>query len=176
MYQNNIKYRITGALVLIGLAVIVLPFFLDGSGYQEIRQIQTMPIEPEPEPATAIAIEIVDISDPDIINFGVVDLLPEVTPRPNDPPQANTNLLNDNKLPKAWSVQIGLFKNRQNANRLHDKYQSAGYNVYVVSTDREHRVMAGPVFNRDQALHLKAELLDKFKQNDLFLVLYEVEE
>ena len=73
-------------------------------------------------------------------------------------------------------MQIGHFTNRQNANRLHAKYQSAGYNVYMVSTDEEHRVMAGPVFNRDQALHLKAELLKKFKQNDLFLVQYEIEQ
>ena len=68
-------------MVLIGLAVIILPFFLDGSGYQEIRQIQAMPIEPEP--ATAIAVEIVDVSDPDIVSVSIVDPLPEVTPQPN---------------------------------------------------------------------------------------------
>lgn len=133
-----------------------------------------MPIEPAP--ARAIAVEIVDVSDPDIVSVSIVDPLPEVTPQPNDPPQANTSLLNANELPKAWSVQIGHFTNRQNANKLHAKYQSAGYNVYMVSTDEEHRVMAGPVFNRDQALHLKAELLEKFKQNDLFLVQYEIEQ
>jgi DedD protein len=168
-----VKYRIIGALLLLGLAVIILPFFLDGAGYQEIRQVQAIPAEPEP--ASVFAVETVDISDPELVSISVTDHASSVEPQRTEP-ETDTSLLAVNGLPQGWSVQMGHFKNQQNAIRLQVKYQAAGYKVYVVPAGESYRVLAGPVLNRDQALHLKAELLDQFKQSDLFVVRYELEQ
>ena len=170
LLEDHIKYRIIGSLVLLALAVIILPFFLDGAGYQETQKIPPLHTEPEPEPAAFIEVETVDVSDPDLVSITAPETTAPVTPATTD-----NQLLGTDGLPQGWLVQLASFKNQQNAKQLQSKLQATGIKAYLQPKGEVFRVLAGPVLTKEHALQLKAELLEKFKLSGI-VVLYEMDQ
>lgn len=65
--------------------------------------------------------------------------------------------------PKAWCVQLGTFRNVNNANALIKKLRKKGYDAYtrpILDKDGKHllRVYVGPEIQKDSAIQLKEEL------------------
>ncbi|MFO1468075.1 MAG: SPOR domain-containing protein [Steroidobacteraceae bacterium] len=57
-----------------------------------------------------------------------------------------------------WSVQLGSFANRPNAEKLAQALRGKGIRVYVTSVGGKHRVRAGPFPDRTAAEHAAARL------------------
>jgi len=80
--EPAMKQRLLGAAVIIGLAVIILPLLLDGSGTRDIEEI---PPPPEPETAQTGPIvrdDRVPVPPPRAESEGAAPFEPPVTPEP----------------------------------------------------------------------------------------------
>ena len=171
------KHRIVGSLMLLSLAVIILPFWLDGAGLEEYQSTQQQPAMPEG--GVVNAMENVDPSDSQVIELSpilAVEELPTNTAQADKKAQLDPNddLLNQQGLPNGWVVQLGNFGNRSNAIRLRDKVIKAGFAAYMVPNEALFKVLVGPELNRSKAEVLQKQLKNKFKMAGM-VTLYEVE-
>ena len=170
--EQRLKERLTGTVVLILLAVIVIPLLLDEQRGVENR-ITTTNIPEKPD--DTFTTRLIPIPEQDEILPVEEDA--EDVPAPVDAdgagaaaaaeaapavPDAGAEV--ENKALTGWVVQVGSFS-RKNADKLDDKLRSAGYRAYVVDepvTARDgsllYRVRIGPEALRSEALKLKAEL------------------
>ena len=182
------KHRIVGSLMLLSLAVIILPFWLDGAGLEEyqLTQKSVMPevsnlgvIKPL---GTANVLQNIDPSDRQVIELspvlGVQEALIDTDNTGTAPQKGKLNpdngVINQQGLPNGWVVQLGNFGNRSNATRLKDKLIKAGFAAYMVPNDELFKVLVGPELNRTKAEALQKQLKDKFKMAGM-VTLYEVE-
>lgn len=73
----------------------------------------------------------------------------------------------------AWAVQLGSFKNKNNAQRLADKLRAAGYQAFMREAKSENgsdvqtRVYIGPEYKQASALKLSTELKDQMQLSGL---------
>ena len=180
------KHRIVGSLMLLSLAVIILPFWLDGSGLEEYQLTQQPLIPDVPEVGvieplgTAGLMKDIDPSDQQVIELSPILVVQE--------PHTNTansttkkgklnpddGVINQQGLPDGWVVQLGNFGNRSNATRLKDKLIKAGFAAYMVPNGTLFKVLVGPELNRSKAEALQKQLKNKFKMAGM-VTLYEVE-
>jgi len=179
MVTSSVKERLTGALILIIVVVIVVPELFSGRAEQKpstdapdaqsaddgppLRsytlelgggpaQPETQDqVEPAPEPAPAMqaAPEAVDVPVPEA-PVAVVE-----QPAVEQPaPAASTT--------RGWWVQLGSFSARSNADRLRGTLSAAGYSMVVSPTQSKgkelFRVRAGPVADREAAVALQSRL------------------
>jgi len=177
-----VKHRIVGSLMLLSLAVIILPFWLDGAGrIEDYQSIQQQPAMPEADVMVNV-IENVDPSDLKVIELSPiisVEESPEDTQSSTQSvkkakPEQNDGLLNPQGLPNGWVVQLGNFGNKSNATRLKDKVIKAGFAAYMVPNGALFKVLVGPELNRSKAEALQKQLKNKFKMTGM-VTLYEVE-
>ena len=82
--------------------------------------------------------------------------------------------LTEQGLPKSWAVQVGVFSNRENANRFREQLIKDYYrsDIKMVSSGDKvfAKVFVGPVVNQDQAQKLKVEIDKKYRvQSMVFL-------
>ncbi len=161
------KERIVGALVLVALAVIVLPWILDDDkGNSEFRSR----IPPQPE---APVQNVVDISAArpldELKNEETVIALSANVPESSDatPATSAANRVTAPALPttlndRGFVVQLGSFSNLDNAQKLVARLQAAGHKAYLREEKREGAVMArvleGPHLNRADAEALLPQL------------------
>lgn len=84
--------------------------------------------------------------------------------------------INSNELAKlnstAWVVQMGNFKDKNNARRLADKLRLSGYKAFTkeikaASGNIHTRVYIGPEFQRAQALHLAKKVAEETKMQGI---------
>ena len=172
--EAQVKHRVVGSLVLISLAVIILPFWLDGAGLQE-HQNQTV-VTPEPPVIELAEIETVDPSDTNVIELSPIETVVE----PIDSPQvevvakpSNNSLLNVEGLPNGWLVQLGSFGNEGNATRLTEKLIKAGFNTHMVPKANVYKVLVGPELDRSEAQALQVKLKSQFKMTGI-VIRYEI--
>ena len=173
--EQRLKERLTGIVVLILLAVIVMPLLLDDTREVETRITATnipekpddnfttrlIPI-PEQDEILPVAEEAEDIPAPvDGNDAGSVEAASANEPAPTAP-EARAEL--ENKDLTGWVVQVGSFS-RANSDKLNEQLREAGYRSYVVDapvTAKDgsvlYRVRIGPEVLRSEALKLKAEL------------------
>jgi len=157
------KHRIIGSLMFLSLAVIILPFWLDGAGLEEYKQ--TTPIPEMPQPSELVVIESIDPADP-----AIIELSPIITPAiSSTPEQPTSELLKPNGLPNGWIVQLGSFGKKDNALRLTDKLIKAGFAAYMVPNDTVFRVLVGPELDRSRAEKLQQQLKIQFKMSGIVM-------
>ena len=184
--EQKLKERLTGAVVLVLLAVIVFPLLLDDTRRVDTRITATnIPEKPEDKFTTRL----VPLLEQD-------EILPEaeleeVIPAPADaddatiaeaespvdttPPAPAAAVQPANTDLTGWVVQVGSFS-RANAEKLNEKLREAGYRAYVVDEPVKakdgsllYRVRIGPEVLRSEALKLKAELKKKMKLDGFVL-------
>ena len=140
------KHRIVGSLILLSLAVIILPFWLDGAGLQEYKTMQQPLIPKASELSLDVAsvavnrIKKLDPSDSEILQLSPIPATDKPPIKSKQTQQAvkqakldpNNGVLNAQGLPEGWVVQLGNFGNRANAARLRDKVIKAGFAGYMV--------------------------------------------
>ena len=173
--EQRLKERLTGIVVLILLAVIVMPLLLDDTREVETRITATnipekpddnfttrlIPI-PDQDEILPVAEEAEDIPAPvDGNDAGSVEAASANEPAPTAP-EARAEM--ENKDLTGWVVQVGSFS-RANSDKLNEQLREAGYRSYVVDnpvTAKDgsllYRVRIGPEVLRSEALKLKAEL------------------
>jgi len=184
--EQKLKERLTGAVVLILLAVIVVPLLLDDTRRVDTRISATnIPEKPNDKFTTRL----VPILEQDEILPGAEleeaipapvdakDATIAEAPDPDEPAEAAPDAGAEpaNKDLTGWVVQVGSFS-RANADKLNDQLRQAGYRSYVVDepvTAKDgsllYRVRIGPEVLRSEALKLKAELKKEMKLDGFVL-------
>jgi DedD protein len=148
--EAPLQQRIVGAIVLVTLGVIFIPALLDGSGYKN-RQVQDIEVKDKPEfpPLTQKTIE------------------PVATPLENiekvQQEALEADPVQSQKIPvRAFALQVGTFDNDENAVKMRDKLQKAGYTAFVLEQasngKASYKVRIGPELERSVLEKIKTDI------------------
>jgi len=181
MMERALKERITGAIVLVIFAVLVVPIFLDGEKDtittetvllpgQEEQDMKTVTLNrerSEPIPVAnnaeneSISNQAVEAREPapqpvvkqESARDEQEPIAQPETPAP-EPPVSTTGM---------WAVQLGSFSNKQNAETLAADLRKQGYMAFLSQvangSGQLHRVRIGPQEDRSGAEAMAATLL-----------------
>lgn len=181
------KQRLVGTLVLGSLALILIQLLLDGEGVErpplstEIPPPPVFDTTPLPEPERPIILA--DTQTPDSSSEVPADTAANTTTTPDAnsaTPAASTSepALDAAGLPEAWTVRLGSFGNRANADSLVTRLVAAGHKAYirpVVSAQGTlHGVFVGPVPTRNEAVALQSELKSRFQIDDAIVQRFDI--
>lgn len=94
------------------------------------------------------------------------------------PQSASAPALDASGLPEGWTVRLGSFGNRANADALVARLTAAGHKAYirpvVTGQGTLHGVFVGPVPTRNEAGTLQAELKSRFQISDAIVQRYDI--
>lgn len=158
---SKFQSRLVGTIILVAIGVIFLPDLFDGKKQHYQEQFASIPLQPE----TTAEVEYETIPAPE---FAEVDLPPEpvtvvideskqeeVTAEAieaaNQPLKVEPQPITEPKVGNqdtAWVVQLGVFRNFDNANQLVERLRKAGYQAHVFPKQPQQgdlaRVVVGP--------------------------------
>lgn len=173
--QSPVRYRLVGAVVLTFLAVLVLPWLLDGAGYELLQEVeQPIPDRPEfvaPErPAQPLASR--PAPDAMLDGTGANGSSPAPVPasprspasvRPNAaPPPTAAAPASSASETVGWAVQVGSFGREANAREQVQRLREAGFHAFSERARADGRavwrVKVGPRAERDAALELRDDI------------------
>ena len=164
--KEETRYRVTGSLFLLALAVIGLPMLFDGAGLPA-RELPPVIID-EPLPEVTLAPE----EPPQTDFIARVDALRaevdeegfhrDTETRFGEPVLAPLSDKTD-----VWAVQVASFAEPDNAEGFRARLRDDGYEAFI-STARARgtvrsRVAVGPLLNRKQAESLQNELSARYR-------------
>lgn len=170
MLTEQTRYRITGAVFLLAVAVIAFPMLFDGAG---IEPLELPPVTPEP-------IDVSTLEDgaapPDSAGLLAArdalkaEIDPEGYRRETSTRIGDPVLAEEAAAPPApaaaWAVQMGSFSSRDNAVTLRDRLRADGYDALLSNvkgrSTKLTRVAVGPMIERDTAVRLRRELDDRY--------------
>jgi DedD protein len=200
--ENRIKERLTGALILVALLVVLVPELLSGraprqggDAVPEARPasegppmvVYKLPMMAEPEAKTAgqsvLHVKAADADPPlpapapEAVPVPVPQVPQATPPAPVAPqvasisrpaPAVKAPTATGEKpvgVPaKGWTVQVGSFSRRENAQRYVQELGRKGYGAQVLGGGTLFRVRVGPVADRTEAAALQLRLsADGFK-------------
>lgn len=162
--DTALKHRITGAVILVGLAVLLLPELFSGAGQPPST---TVGLEDSEVPLREVK---VDLTEDAVVEAPIVDEapvpvaapstaqaestveLPSVAPVP--PPVSAPAPATVAPEQGGFFVQVGVFSNRQGAEQVASGLRSKGFKVRIVTAERAqplHRVWVGPAKDRAAA-------------------------
>lgn len=161
----RLRHQLVGALVLLALAVIFIPEFLDGKKAIREDDAALIPVRPatqnaavtlpeQPKVATSAdsdqqaqqdaAVVSADATEAEV-STPAVSVVADDDNAANPPPQG----FKDN----AWVIQLGGFKNTANVRDLVSKLREAGYRSFTRPTQPKQgqitRVYVGPDLSKD---------------------------
>lgn len=181
--DRQLKERVIGAIVLVGVAVLVVPVFLDGPSEesqivsravalpgqsQQQSMMQTVvlnrdrqePVPASKPPAGEVKPEPAKIEPPQPKAETKQEI--SVASQNNDKGAAGTPGIAPESATGMWAVQLGSFSNRQNAERLAADLRAEGYAAFLGKLDTGsgelYRVRIGPQKDRDSAESVAARL------------------
>ena len=187
--ETKLKQRVIGALLITTITVIVLPMLLDGSPEERARINTTIPDAPK------IAIKNLTVQQ---VKEAMLEQetqsaakLPEDIP---DPKLALEEIVEDNvegidteknfqldknNLPVSWSLQLGSFKQKNNAIKLRKSLRDAEYRSYILkanSLDTEvYRVFVGPILSIEKIKGFATDIESDFEMKGQ-VVRYKIED
>lgn len=180
--DNPIRFRLTGAVILIVIAVIFLPWLFDGAGYEHMSGIddpvpdaptfaapdialpserETAPSRPEKARDEARVAELHALENgederEDADNNGGV-----ITPEPLE------QVPESQAIEAGWAVQVGSYRDGDNAREEEARLREAGLAAFIDESEAEgrsiYRVKVGPVAQRNQAQELGEQLKEQFE-------------
>lgn len=179
--REETRYRVTGGLLLLAIAVICLPMLLDGAGLPaqslpDLPMYETLP-EPEPLPAeppeSDFVLRVAELEakvddDGFLTDSGTRFGEPVLTPaggargeggaRPASAPAAAQN--------RAWAVQVASFARAGNAEDFRTRLRRDGYEAFISTARTDARVLSrvavGPLLDRQRAERLQSELSARY--------------
>ncbi len=173
----KLKQRLTGAVILTCLAIIVLPLLLDGTEKERASVVSDIPGPPR--------IELSEISVQDVqrqmeqMEKASEARLPKEVVDETDYEPAPDFILDKNNLPVNWSLQLGSFQNEENATRLRAQLRDQNYRSYILhakTSDGEiYRVFVGPSSSKETLADMSAEIEQKLQLKGR-IVRYRIEE
>ena len=163
--KERTRYRISGSLFLIALAVIFVPFLFDGAG---VKRSVVPPVPDAPDlPPVAVYDEVVPETD---VVERVADLAAEVDDegfttesgeRFGEP--VLRPVTEDTSI---WAVQAAAFARLENAQELRSRLRDAGLEAFLSSTklgvDVMHRVAVGPLLDQEDARSIALRIQREF--------------
>ena len=178
--DRGLKERVIGAVVLVIIAVLVVPIFLDGPSTDaeiitesvslpgqnpQTRKSQTIVLErdrTEPVPANNGGANNKLAATETLKSQPIVGKKPASLPVKGQAKPADSKMLAKVSSTGMWAVQLGSFSNQANANRLAADLRKQGYAAFLSQTQTQsgqlHRVRIGPQKNRDSAEAVAAKL------------------
>lgn len=162
--DEQTRYRITGSLFLIAIAVIVFPMLFDGEGLPQVRIeplefSEETPVVPRREDVApeshliARARELATQTDAE-------GYLSDRGSRLGEPVLSEAD-----EATRVWAVQVASFSDEDNALALRDRLRGDGYEAFISSLKRDDevlsRVAVGPLLNHDDADTLRQDLSDE---------------
>lgn len=173
----KLKQRLTGAVIITSLAVIILPFVLDGS--QEEREQISARIPALPQ------IDIEQITVRDVVSQleqmerASEARLPKEVVDETDYESAPDFIFDENKLPVNWSIQLGSFQNEGNAVRLRAQLREMDHRAYILHARTNegeiYRVFVGPSSSKE-SLQAISETIEADLNLKGRIVRYRIEE
>jgi cell division septation protein DedD len=161
--QERTRYRVTGTLFLLALAVILVPMLFDGEG--------TPSLELPPIDAPTEFADEVPPYDEIVPQTNVVERVAELKAEIDDDGfAADTGtrfgepiLQPASEETTVFAVQAASFGKLENARSFREELRGAGYEAFLstskVDTDRlVHRVAIGPLLSRDDALTMQRDI------------------
>lgn len=109
----NLKQRITGAIVLVALAVIFVPWLLQENKQPDIK-MSVIPARPDAPQVN------------NTINIAPVTLEPSTTQKTSQ---------------AAWTLQLATFSSESNANNLVKRLQAKAYTAYSVKLNTNNKIL-----------------------------------
>ncbi len=182
--ESSLKRRVVGALVLIALAVIIVPAWLDGSARHlrdETAFVVPLPpvtqvSSPEPE-AIGLPLPIADGTIAEAPENAVKKLVPIETPQ-----TAAAEAVSDGGAQAAkpenaggtssdalatWIVQVGSFASEPNALAMVERLREGGLAAFKRDFNSNgeivHRVLVGPYIRQSEADNVKKTIDDKYQ-------------
>ena len=170
LLTEQTRYRITGAVFLVAVAIIAFPMLFDGAG---IDPLELPPVTPEPIDVSALEDA---AAPPDSAGLLAArdaleaEIDPEGYRRETGTRLGDPVLAEETAAPaaptEAWAVQLGSFSSRDNAVALRDRLRADGYDALLsnvkASATKLTRVAVGPMIERDNAVRLRQELDDRY--------------
>ncbi|WP_018861467.1 MULTISPECIES: SPOR domain-containing protein [unclassified Thioalkalivibrio] len=180
--DSPIRFRLTGAVILIVIAVIFLPWLFDGAGYEYMSGIDdpvpdaptfaapdiALPSEREDAPPRAERErgEEVRIADLQALENGEENREDAADNDEADTPEPLTRAPESRAIEAGWAVQVGSYRAGGNAREEESRLRDAGWPAFIDESEAEgrsiYRVKVGPVAQRDEAQKLVEELKDDF--------------
>jgi DedD protein len=182
--ETNLKARILGAVVTVLALALVLPNILQGQrlGVDDTSLIPEKPETPswvDEKQSSRVRIELNALAEGD---FQQKITAPEsqyvLQDDPKDPSIPGERAgLNTQGAAIAWTLQLGAFKNSQNAIELRDSLRIKGYKGYILksSSGTYDRVFVGPMLQRAKAEQLRIKLSKEIAIKDIRLQQYKPE-
>jgi DedD protein len=179
--EVNLKARILGAIVTVLALALVLPNVLQGQRLAEedatlIPEKPETPIWVDEKQSSRVRIELNALATG---TFEEKITAPEpeyvLQDDPKDSRIAGDRAgLTEQGAAIAWTLQLGAFKDSQNAIKLRDSLREKGYKAYILKngTGTYDRVYVGPMLQRAKAEHLKTELSQATDIKDIRLRQY----
>lgn len=160
--DEQTRYRVTGSLFLLAVAVIVFPMLFDGAGLETV-QIERLDV-PKTVPDVARREDIAPASD---LIPRATELAAEVDDEGFQPGAEGTRigqpvLSEADESTQVWAVQVASFENEENALNLRDRLRAEDFEAFI-STARQNdlthsRVAVGPLLDRSEADALRDRL------------------
>ena len=175
--DQKLKQRLTGAVILTSVAIIMLPLLLDGT-----EQEREAFIANNPEPPS---IELKNITVQDVqekmtqMERASEARLPREVVDETDYEESPDFILDENVLPVSWSLQLGSFQNETNATRLRSQLRAENYRSYILharTNDGEiYRVFVGPSNSKETLAEINRAISAKLNLEGR-IVRYRIEE
>jgi len=180
-----VRYRMAGAILLIFLAVLFLPWLLDGAGYEYLQDLD----EPIPERPLFVEPQLSGVAEgADTVQERPSDGLPP-TPWPEARNQPGSTvdmqpapIRAPAPVPVApvaeresvgWAVQVGSFGREANAREQMQRLREAGYAAFIerAALDRNEvwRVKIGPEVQRDRAMQVRDDIQKKLNVSGIVI-------
>lgn len=182
--EQHLKKRLLGAVVTVLIIAVVLPIILN-TQYLPSLERQAIPQRP------GIAIVKTDDERQQIrqhlekLQSG--EAREEITlqdPRvveDDDQPIAGVDgdqlALDAGSRPVIWTLQVGAFKQLENAQRLLSKLREDGFKAYslVFPSTEVTRVYVGPMQTRNEAESIRGSLRQQLELDDIYIARYQAE-
>jgi DedD protein len=164
--KEQTRYRVTGSLFLLALAVIGLPMLFDGAGLparelppvtvdEPLPEVTRLPDEPPQTDFIARVDELRREVDEDGFHRGTATRFGEPVLAP---------LSGDTSV---WAVQVASFAEPDNAQDFRTRLREDGYEAFISTVRADgalrSRVAVGPLLNRQQAQSLQSELSARYQ-------------
>ncbi len=164
--NERARYRITGSIFLVALAVIFLPMLFDGAG-APLRKSLPIPqsqVAPQTVPDFADLVPTSDV-------VAQVEALREEVDGDGFATDTSTRFGEPVLKPvdatsKIFAVQAASFANQDNAQGFRQELRDAGYEAFISTVKTRssalHRVAIGPLLSQADANKIQADIARKF--------------
>lgn len=166
--DEQTRYRATGSLFLLALAIICLPMIFDGKGKPPMK------IEPLDVPATEPEVPAMSAAAPDAdLSARVAELKAQVDDEgfyaDSGARVGEPVLTEPNDSTRIWAVQVASFQDPARARAMRDELRTLGYEAFLSTVKQNdnvlNRVAVGPLLSESDAESLRDKLSKEVEES-----------